>query len=112
MARPGRLELPTLCLEAAETILPNLARGSATGVLSASSGNSSQLTFSCFVRLFVASAAFFLASRYVFVTDAKQPEFKRLPATRHSNNSIPSSTYKRFQQTEESAFRSKLFSMA
>jgi hypothetical protein len=27
MARPGRLELPTLCLEAVRTILPNLARG-------------------------------------------------------------------------------------
>ena len=46
MARPAGLEPAPFCVEAAETILPNLARGSATGLLSASWGNSPQPTFS------------------------------------------------------------------
>jgi hypothetical protein len=46
-----RCELPTLCLEAVRTILPNLARGNANGTLSASWGNSEQITFSFVFRL-------------------------------------------------------------
>jgi hypothetical protein len=46
VARPEGIEPPTLCLEADRPLLPNLARGGATGVVSASSGNSPQPTFS------------------------------------------------------------------
>jgi hypothetical protein len=46
MARPEGVEPPTLCLEADRPLLPNLARGGATGAVSASSGNSPQRTFS------------------------------------------------------------------
>src|SRR6267378_2311155 len=46
MARPGRLELPTLCLEAIRTTLPNLARGVANRMDSASWDKFSQPTFS------------------------------------------------------------------
>src|ERR1700688_3306651 len=46
--RPGRLELPTLCLEAVRTTLPNLARGVANRTKSASWGNFLQTTFSSF----------------------------------------------------------------
>jgi hypothetical protein len=59
VARPARFELATLCLEAAETILPNLARGSATGVLSAGWGNSAQLTFSLVFRVFLRFCRYF-----------------------------------------------------
>jgi len=52
VARPGRLELPTLCLEAVRTFLPNLARGNANGAVSASWGDSEQITFSFVFRLF------------------------------------------------------------
>jgi hypothetical protein len=48
MARPGRLELPTLCLEAVRTTLPNLARGVANRTKSASWGKFPQTTFSSF----------------------------------------------------------------
>jgi hypothetical protein len=71
MARPEGIESPPLCLEAAEAILPNLARGSATGVLSASWGNSVQRTFSSFFAFFFAFAASFRHLRYVFVTGAR-----------------------------------------
>jgi hypothetical protein len=56
----------TLCLEAAETILPTLARGSATGVLSASWGNSPQPTFSFTFRAFLLFCRYFpqLALRF------------------------------------------------
>ena len=46
VARPGRLELPTLCLEAIRTTLPNLARGVANRMDSASWGKFSQTIFS------------------------------------------------------------------
>jgi hypothetical protein len=46
MARPEGFEPPILCLEADRTLLPNLARGGATGAVSASWGNSTQTTFS------------------------------------------------------------------
>ena len=46
MARPARLELATLCLEAVRTTLPNLARGVANRTNSASWGNFPQPTFS------------------------------------------------------------------
>src|SRR6266581_2265374 len=46
MARPGRLELPTLCLEAVRTTLPNLARGVANRTNSASWGKFPQPAFS------------------------------------------------------------------
>ena len=39
-------ERQTVCLEADRPLLPNLARGGATGAVSASSGNSPQRTFS------------------------------------------------------------------
>jgi hypothetical protein len=46
VARPEGFEPPTLCLEAVRTLLPNLARGVANGAVSASWGNSPQITFS------------------------------------------------------------------
>jgi hypothetical protein len=46
MARPEGFEPPILCLEATRTLLPNLARGGATGAVSASWGNSPQPIFS------------------------------------------------------------------
>src|SRR6266481_278564 len=46
VARPERLELPTLWFEAARSILPNLARGVATRANSASWGKFPQTTFS------------------------------------------------------------------
>ena len=46
MARPVGLEPTASCLEADRPLLPNLARGGATGAVSASSGNSPQRTFS------------------------------------------------------------------
>ena len=52
MARPGRLELPTLCLEAVRTTLPNLARGVANRTNSASWGKFSQPAFS-FIRCYL-----------------------------------------------------------
>ena len=58
--RPGRLELPTPCFEAAGPILPNLARGSAIGALSASWGNSPRVTFSFVSPHFPCSCVGFL----------------------------------------------------
>jgi hypothetical protein len=46
VTRPGRLELPTLCLEAVRTTLPNLARGVANRADSASWGKFPQPAFS------------------------------------------------------------------
>jgi hypothetical protein len=57
----------TLCLEAAETILPTLARGSATGVLSASWGNSPQPTFSFTFRAFLLFLPLFSATCVTFL---------------------------------------------
>jgi len=48
VARPGRFELPTLCLEAVRTTLPNLARGVANQTDSASWGKFPQPAFSFF----------------------------------------------------------------
>src|SRR3974390_1810592 len=50
MARPGRLELPTLCLEAARSTLPNLARGVANRANSASWNKLPQTIFSFICR--------------------------------------------------------------
>src|SRR6266480_815755 len=52
MARPGRLELPTLCLEAVRPTLPNLARGVANRTDSASWGKFPQPAFS-FIRCYL-----------------------------------------------------------
>src|SRR5260370_9184059 len=46
MARPGRFELPTLCLEAVRSTLPNLARGVANRADSTSWGKFPQPAFS------------------------------------------------------------------
>jgi hypothetical protein len=50
VARPGRLELPTLCLEAVRSTLPNLARGVANRANSASWCKFSQTIFSFICR--------------------------------------------------------------
>ena len=60
MARPAGLEPAAFCLEAAGGILPNLARGSATGVLSASWGNSLQVALSFISSHFTRFCSIFL----------------------------------------------------
>ena len=81
MARPEGFEPPILCLEADRTLLPNLARGGATGAVSASSGNSPQRTFSfvfpdslTFCRCFPQ-----LALRFRDSTFSRHNEFFRSP---------------------------------
>ncbi len=71
VARPGRLELPTLCLEAVRSTLPNLARGVANRADSASWGKFPQPAFSflcCrlppFCRYFPQLALHFRDSRH------------------------------------------------
>src|SRR6266478_1178864 len=70
MARPGRLELPTLCLEAVRSTLPNLAREVANRADSASWGKFPQPAFSflhcclpSFCRRFPRFASHFRDSR-------------------------------------------------
>ena len=59
MARPGRLELPTLCLEAVRTTLPNLARGVANRTESASWYKFPQTTFSFICRPLLHNCRYF-----------------------------------------------------
>src|SRR6267378_946933 len=59
MARPGRLELPTLCLEAVRTTLPNLARGVANRTESAGWYKFPQTTFSFICRPLLHNCRYF-----------------------------------------------------
>src|SRR5467141_974252 len=59
MARPGRLELPTLCLEAVRTTLPNLARGVANRTESAGWYKFPQTTFSFICRALFHNCCYF-----------------------------------------------------
>jgi hypothetical protein len=68
VARPGRLELPTLCLEAVRTILPNLARGMANRTKSASWANFCKLLSPSFVAIYRRIAVVFHDLRDIFVT--------------------------------------------
>jgi len=70
IVRPGRLELPTLCLEAVRTTLPNLARGVANRTESASWYNFRKPLSPSFVALGFTIAAIFRNLRYIFVTVA------------------------------------------
>ena len=76
MARPARLELATLCLEAVRSTLPNLARGVANRTDSASWGKFPQPAFSflyCyllhFCRRFLQFALHFRDSIAIAVID-------------------------------------------
>jgi hypothetical protein len=70
MARPGRVELPTLCLEAARVTLPNLARGVANRANSASWNKLPQTIFSFIWRHLLHIAAVFRDLRDILVTVA------------------------------------------
>src|ERR1700719_2623654 len=90
MARPGRLELPTLCLEAPRTLLPNLARGVANRAVSASWDKSTQTLSPSFSPIFFAFAAVFRALSDTGVTLASYAILYIRSLVRVSQQSRPS----------------------
>jgi hypothetical protein len=74
--RQGRLELPTLCLEAVRTILSNLARGVANRTDSASWDKSLQAAFS-FIVICCIFAVAFCNLRNIFVTASRSADRAR-----------------------------------